>query len=337
MPHPPDEIQDAFDGPWKEALRLFFPDAIGLLAPELFARIDWSRPIDFLDKELAQLQPEGPGGENVVDLLARVSDVSGAVGFVLIHAEVQADPDGRIPERMFRYRYRAFDLFGLPIESVLILADTHPRFRPDHFEQSGIVSRLRLDFLPVKLLDFEARWAELEASPNPFALFVMAHLKATRTRPDPERLYWKTWLVRQLYDRGYSREQVLELFWLVDWLLRLPPELKQSFRAELGRIEEERQMKYVTSIEEMGREEGLQQGLQQGAEKAALDALLEILDARFGPVGPDISKAVGRIHDLTVLRTLIRAAAVTDSLDSFARVLSAHASDTSTETPPTEP
>jgi len=59
-----------------------------------------------------------------------------------------------------------------------------------------------------KLLDWHARWAELEASPNPFALVVMTHLKAQECQDGPTRKGWKLRLVRLLYQRGYTREQV---------------------------------------------------------------------------------------------------------------------------------
>ena len=66
--------------------------------------------------------------------------------------------------------------------------------------------------------------------PNPFALVVMAHLKTRATRNDAgERLRWKVELVRQLYGRGYRRENVLELFRLIDWLLTLPKDMERSF------------------------------------------------------------------------------------------------------------
>ena len=321
-----DNTPDAFDGPWKEALRLYFLEALELLVPALHARIDCGQPFDFLDRELQQLQPEGQGGQGVVDILVRVSLVAGGERFVLIHAEVQADPDARIPERMFRYRYRAFDRFAVPIESILILADTQRSFRPDHFEQQGIVSGLRLEFLPVKLLDFEERWTQLEQSHNPFALFLMAHLKTKRTQPGEQRLHWRIWLVRRLYDQGYPREQVIDLFRLVDWLLRLPPELKQEFKTSLRRIEEERNMKYVSSIEEMGREEGLKEGLekgrQQGAREAALAALVEILETRFGSVPDGVLQTLQNPLGSATLKELIRTAVMTDSMDSFARTLS---------------
>jgi hypothetical protein len=47
---------------------------------------------------------------------------------------------------------------------------------------------------------------ELEASRNPFATIVMAHLKTQETRHDvAERHVWKFRLIRRLYEQGYAK------------------------------------------------------------------------------------------------------------------------------------
>ena len=90
----------------------------------------------------------------------------------------------------------------------------------------------------------------------------MAHLQMRATRRNPEnRLQWKMRLVRRLYERGYARQDVLELFRFIDWILTLPPGLEARFQTELSRLETETQMPYITSIERMGIEQGIQQGV----------------------------------------------------------------------------
>jgi len=90
----------------------------------------------------------------------------------------------------------------------------------------------------VKLLDFVAHEAMLEASTNPFAQVVLAHLKARETHGDPaNRHNWKVRLVRNICDRGFSPKDVRELFRLIDWLMILPPALAGVFRQELDKIQ----------------------------------------------------------------------------------------------------
>ena len=67
-------------------------------------------------------------------------------------------------------------------------------------------------------------------------------------------------LVRRLYQRGYQRNDILELFRFIDWVLVLPLELEKQFWDELEQYEEEDKMTYVTSVERMGIEKGIQQG-----------------------------------------------------------------------------
>jgi hypothetical protein len=112
----------------------------------------------------------------------------------------------------------------------------------------------------------------LEASVNPFAIMVMAHLKTQATRHDPQaRLQWKFQLVKRLYEKGFRREDILELFRFIDWLLVLPQGIDKQFRNELAEYEAAMSTPYITSIERLG--------IQQG-ERALLRRQIQ---HRFGP------------------------------------------------------
>lgn len=114
-----------------------------------------------------------------------------------------------------------------------------------------------------------------------FALVVMAHLRAKTSRDARERSLWKFRLVKLLYERGYRREVVLELFRVIDWMMRLPDELERRFLEAVYELEEAKKMPYVTSAERFGIEKGLQQGLQQGL-AAERQLLLRQIRRRFG-------------------------------------------------------
>ncbi len=76
-------------------------------------------------------------------------------------------------------------------------------------------------FPTVKLLDYADKWDELEKSDNPFALVVMAHLKTQETRKNHnERKRWKICLVRKLYERGYKKQDIINLFHFIDWITK---------------------------------------------------------------------------------------------------------------------
>jgi len=121
---------DDFDSPWKEALRVYLPQALALFLPQIHAQIDWARSPVFLEKELQQVAPRGARGLLLVDQLVRVWRLGGDETWVLIHLEVQSQPDPSFAERMFGYFTRIHDRFHRPVVSVAILADERARWRP---------------------------------------------------------------------------------------------------------------------------------------------------------------------------------------------------------------
>jgi hypothetical protein len=46
------------DSPWKLILRQYFPEAIEFFFPTITKVIDWTKPIEFLDKEFQKITPD---------------------------------------------------------------------------------------------------------------------------------------------------------------------------------------------------------------------------------------------------------------------------------------
>ena len=131
-----DDQTDDYDGPWKDVLEAWFPQAIARFFPDVAAEIDWARGHRFLDGELRKITRDAETGRRYVDKLTQVWR-HGATEetWVLVHVEVQGQPDDRFPRRMFTYSYRLFDHYDRPVASFAILADTQPRWRPEEFRQ----------------------------------------------------------------------------------------------------------------------------------------------------------------------------------------------------------
>lgn len=127
---------------------------------------------------------------------------------------------------------------------------------------------------------YEARWAELEASQNPVAVIVMAHLKTKATIKDPQmRKQWKWVLIRGLYERGWEREDIEQILRILDWMMTLPEELAREFREELTAYEEERKMPLITSMEQFAKEDALREvALKLLAEGVDLDIIARTTD-----------------------------------------------------------
>ncbi|NLC58500.1 MAG: hypothetical protein GX774_16840, partial [Armatimonadetes bacterium] len=114
--------QTDFDSPWKDALEHFFPAAMQLYFPQAHARIDWRRGVAFLDKELQRVTPRAARGRRTVDKLAKVYLNDGHEVWVLVHVEVQGQPEEAFPDRMYEYNYRLYDRYARPVASFGILA-----------------------------------------------------------------------------------------------------------------------------------------------------------------------------------------------------------------------
>jgi hypothetical protein len=253
------------DSPWKEALERYLPSFLSLYFPAVFAAIDWSRGYEWLNTELRQIVRDAELGKRLADVLVKVWKLDGTENWLLIHIEVQGWPEIDFPQRMFVYHYRIFDCYNRRVISLAVLADDRPNWRPDRFAYDLGVCRLDFQFGVVKLLDFADRESVLQASDNPFALVTRAHLAMLRTRHDPDsRFQSKVRLIRELYERGMSRDDVLQLFRVLDWMMDLPSSLERLFKQQAEQIEREMHMPYVTSVERLAKEEGLAEGQAEG-------------------------------------------------------------------------
>lgn len=311
---------DDYDNPWKEAIEGAFPEFMAFFFPAAAERIDWDRDYEFLDQELRQVVRDADSGKRYVDKLARVFLKSGEEDWIYIHVEVQGSDESAFPERMFTYHYRLFDRYRRPIASFAVLADTAPNWRPGAYTHELLGCRVDFVFPSVKLLDLRPGLDDLLNNANPFAWVSAAHLLTQDTKGDADRRYAaKRRLVRLLYQRGWERQRVINLFAVLDWMMRLPKALERQLWQEIEAIEEEQRMRYVTSVErfydekwkniriEECRQEGRREGLREGHQKGEAGLLRKLLARRFGELP---SWAEARI-----------AAAGVDELEGWAELL----------------
>lgn len=304
-----------FDSPWKDALERCFPAFLAFFFPEIFAAIDWSRGHEMLDKELQQVTREAELGRRHVDKLVKVWRKDGTEAWVLIHVEVQSQTDDEFARRMYVYNYRLFDRYNREVVSLAVLADDRADWRPTRFQSSLWGCTAGFEFPVAKLLDHAADEAALETNDNPFALVVLAHLKTLETREAPEdRRTWKLRLVRGLYERGLQREDVLQLFHFIDWMMDLPEALSQQFDQAIREFEKEKRMPYISSVERNAREQGLREGL--------LEGLALGLELKFGARSSKrLMSRVRRVEDVATLQALHQALKTAASLDELRKAL----------------
>ena len=302
---PDESIDHDFDAFWKESLDAFLGPFLELVAPHIYEAIDWTKPVNPLDKELQALFPDGRKGRRFVDALFRVTLRDGTETEILIHIEVQAAPDPRLSRRMYVYRYRLSEKRRRPVVSIAVLADDDPAFRPTCYVEELFGTKLRFDFPTVKLLDFQDRIRALERDPNPFALLVVAWLRTRATKPDRRRLQFKRRLLRLLRERGGDRDQMQRVFRLLDWLMRLPEALQGRFTDEAVRLEEGEAVKIVSPTEELF------------LMRAKRDAIVTFLTGRFGPIPDALDARVRALQSIPELDRLVSLAATATSVETF--------------------
>ena len=190
-----------------------------------------------------------------------------------------------------------------------ILGDDRPTWKPDEYSDELWGCEVKFKFPVVKLLDYSQRWAELSDNSNPFATVVMAHLKAKETRLDEEgRKRWKLNLTKRLYEKGYQREEIINLFRFIDWVMRLPEELERSFWQEVTQYEEEKKMPYVTTGERIGLQKGLLSGIKV------------LLEVKFGSDGLTILPAIAQIENVDVLEAILTSLKTVNTIEELRQV-----------------
>ncbi|MDB9411298.1 hypothetical protein [Microcystis aeruginosa] len=112
-----------------------------------------------------------------------------------------------------------------------------------------------------------------------------------------------------MYEQGYQREDILNLFKFIDWLMTLPTELEKEFQQELNQYEEEKRMPYITSVERMGMEKGMIQ--------KARESVIDDLEIRFENVPSELVNKISQIQDTSLLKNLLRQAITLDSISDF--------------------
>ena len=281
--------------------------------PHIHAEIDWSKGYEFLDKELEKIVRDAETGRRYADKLVKVFLLNGGETWLLIHIEIQDDRDNEFEKRMFVYNYRISDRYDREVVSLAVLTDKSSKWRPGKYTRGRWGCETVFRFPVIKLTDYRKKWEKLEQDQNPFSLVVMAHLKSKSVKKGESRKRWKLHLMRLLFERGYDRQDILELFRFIDWLVELPEDIEKQFQDELTEITEEKKMPYVTSIERLAKKDGMLQ--------TAREILLESVTTRFKSVPEDVAAAVNSIKAGDMLKSLIQQVFLCKNLDDFRKTL----------------
>ena len=302
------DATDNYDSPWKEAIEHYFPEFMAFYFPDAAAQIDWPKGYEFLDQELRALSQDAELGKRFVDKLVKTTLKDDEEKWIYIHIEVQGTRQHEFAKRIFVYNYRIFDRYDQPVASMAVLADEYAEWRPNHFSYKVLGSETGISFPIAKLTDYHDKLDELLLANNPFAIITAAHILTQQTRKDDQERYKaKQRLVRLLYQRQWDKQRIIDLFIVIDWLMRLPEGLDQQLWYEIEAIEQGGKMQYVTSVERIG----IAKGLIQGESKL----LQKFLELRFGDLPAWVVEQLNHANEELIEQWLVKANSATD-LDS---------------------
>lgn len=286
-----DPPADDYDAPWKTAVMRYFREFMAFYFPQVHDAIDWRRGYSFLDQELAQLVHDARLGRRRLDKLVQVSGKEGDAKLLYIHLEIQRSREKDFAKRIFTYHYRLYDRFDCPITTLVVLADPHPGWRPDWFGYAQFGCEVGLHFPTVKLMDYWPRLERLLEEENAFALLTAAHLMTLHTRGQHRRRFeFKTRLTELLFARNWDAQRVRDLFDVLDWLLRIPPDLQDQLAARIVELNRSKKMPFESLMTRIAREQMRKEILEEGRRQA----LREQLQLRFGPLPDSVEQRIGR-------------------------------------------
>jgi len=326
------------DSPWKDTVEQFTRSLLEVTFPDVAAGIDWSVQPESLEQELREITPASEIGAKRVDKLLKVRILDGTDQWLYLHIEVQMHYDPDLPKRLFIYHYRIFDKYGVSPLTLAILGDTSRKWRPTSYHYQSLGCGITFLFRICKTIDFKGKLDDPRHRHQQTLFVIAAHLGIQQYRRTPQQLSdYCLELTVKLYNEGYPPSEVHLLHRLIDWLIRLPDDLKIQFRKQLQQRLPKKTMAHITLFEELalkeglkkgiqkglvegrqkGRQEGLVEGLEKGLVQNAREAVLEVLDTRFGQVPDSVREQVNTLCSEPTLKELLRRSARVSSLDEF--------------------
>ncbi len=263
-----------YDKLWKGIIEDLCPDFIYFFFPDMVDEIDFSKPFEFLDQELAALFPESEGKNRAADKLIKIYLTNGDEIWLLLHIEIQGYYDVEFAKRMYISQYRIADRYDKKVVALAIFTDKQKDFKPNVYETNYYGTKICYEYRTYKVLDQSKEILEL--SDNPFALVILAVSAAIEkgNTNDEDLMNIKRNLVRLLIVRDYSKEKIKKLFTFINHYIRFGNSKNYSIFAK------EIQSNYFNQSKNMGIEEILiehykQEAKEEGREEGREETILQ--------------------------------------------------------------
>jgi hypothetical protein len=118
--------------------------------------------------------------------------------------------------------------------------------------------------------------------------------------------------VKGLFDRGFNKVQVVRLFRVIDWVIKLPKVQGMLFKQAIERFQEEKQMPLLSPTQQLHQDLNIAKG--------RIDGIEAILDLRFGAEGLALMPRIRQLDDPEIVEQLLQASKTAD-LDTLRNML----------------
>jgi hypothetical protein len=272
-------LKSAFEESFEDLLRFFFHDADNVF--------DMERGFEFMDKELAELFPElhKKGGNRIADMLVKIHAKDGSEKWMLIHIEIQSQPDPSFSKRMFQYFYRIYDRYEMPISAVAVFTGGKKPPADLAFCYHCLGTSIHYEYNSHHILDYKEE--QLLSMKNLFALIVLAAQKTLLLGKIPEQELGEQRLTiarTLIKSNRYDNERIKHfLFFLKRFIYIENNEINNNFDKQISLLtENQKAMGIMETIYMLTREEGVEEGMEKGEEKKSIQVVKNLLmDTNF--------------------------------------------------------
>lgn len=279
-------LKGAFEENFVDFLRFLYPDA-----DDIF---DFSKGIQFMDKELMSIVPDRDRkkGKRIADLLAKVFLKNGTAKHIMLNGEIEGGRDAEFAKRIYQYNYRIWDRYDLPVATIAVFTGSRTQPKPCEYQREVLDTSVHFRYRAYHIFDHSER--ELLATENIFALIVLACQKALLEGKIPEEELGKDRLTiaRTLITHKYDKGRITNfLIFLKNFLYINDEEINRIFDEEIiqltgGIID--------MSVIEILKKQERQQGRLEERAKAKAEKLKSALEfKKMGIQIEDIAKALG--------------------------------------------
>jgi hypothetical protein len=234
---------------WKAIVPLLWGPFIRFCMEDWADKVDFTRKPDYLDKELKRLKLKAKAKNRAVDFLMRIYLTDGTHKTFLLHIEVQGYRDDNFRQRIYQYYYRIGDLLDEPVETIVVMIDEDPNFRPNEYNQTCGQTEMHFKFRMFKLLDNPPPYSGKEDNPFSVVFETAWHaLKQHKLKNDDDLMALKFKLIKRLKENNVDTATIYAMLEFINIYLPFADSEKEpTFEREIDLfIDKEDNMEALT-------------------------------------------------------------------------------------------